>query len=173
VRDSTPRAELTAFCEQLRRAAIRPERLLLFGSWARGEQREDSEIDPIVVSRDFAQLDDFRRPRKRLASRLGPPRSLSRRLDARPRRVSLGGEGWCSGRTYRGLSRFFSRVFLPPPRSSNSSPLRPDDVTLEPQQEPFYCSHSREKLMPRRRLRVNMDEIPDAMSASETDPIQT
>jgi len=58
---STPRAELTAFCEQLRRAHIRPERLLLFGSWARGEQREESDIDLIVVSRDFARLGDLRR----------------------------------------------------------------------------------------------------------------
>ncbi|MBI4518010.1 MAG: nucleotidyltransferase domain-containing protein [Deltaproteobacteria bacterium] len=58
---STPRAELTAFCEQLRRARIRPERLLLFGSWARGEQREESDIDLIVVSRDFARLGDLRR----------------------------------------------------------------------------------------------------------------
>lgn len=56
-----PRAELTAFCEQLRRAHIRPERLLLFGSWARGEQREESDIDLIVVSRDFARLGDLRR----------------------------------------------------------------------------------------------------------------
>ena len=58
---STPRAELTAFCEQLRRARIRPERLLLFGSWARGEQREESDIDLIVVSRDFARLGLLRR----------------------------------------------------------------------------------------------------------------
>jgi uncharacterized protein len=58
---STPRAELTAFCEQLRRAHIRPERLLLFGSWARGEQREESDIDLIVISRDFARLGDLRR----------------------------------------------------------------------------------------------------------------
>jgi hypothetical protein len=58
---STPQAELIAFCEQLRRAHIRPERLLLFGSWARGEQREESDIDLIVVSRDFARLGDLRR----------------------------------------------------------------------------------------------------------------
>ena len=53
---STPQAELRAFCEQLRRAHIRPERILLFGSWARGRQREDSDIDVIVVSRDFARI---------------------------------------------------------------------------------------------------------------------
>ena len=53
---STPRAELRAFCEQLRRAHITPERILLFGSWARREQREDSNIGVIVVSRDFAGI---------------------------------------------------------------------------------------------------------------------
>jgi predicted nucleotidyltransferase len=58
---STPQAELIAFCEQLRRAHIRPERLLLFGSWARGKQREESDIDLIVVSRDFARFGDLRR----------------------------------------------------------------------------------------------------------------
>ena len=35
---------------------IRPERILLFGSWARGQQREDSDIDVIVVSDDFAGI---------------------------------------------------------------------------------------------------------------------
>ncbi len=53
---STPRAELRAFCEQLRRVHIRPERILLFGSWVRGQQREDSDIDVIVVSDDFAGI---------------------------------------------------------------------------------------------------------------------
>lgn len=57
---STPRAELTAFCDELRRAHIRPERMLLFGSWARGRPREDSDIDLIVVSKDFARV-GFRR----------------------------------------------------------------------------------------------------------------
>ena len=51
---STPRTELSAFCEQLRRLRIRPERLLLFGSWARGQQGDDSDIDVVVVSQDFA-----------------------------------------------------------------------------------------------------------------------
>lgn len=58
---STPRVELTAFCEELRRAHIRPERMFLFGSWARGQQREDSDIDVIVVSRDFARMGYRRR----------------------------------------------------------------------------------------------------------------
>ena len=51
---SIPQAELRAFCEQLRRWRIRPERILLFGSWARGQQQADSDIDVIVVSADFA-----------------------------------------------------------------------------------------------------------------------
>lgn len=35
--------------------------MFLFGSWARGEQREESDIDLIVVSRDFARLGDLQR----------------------------------------------------------------------------------------------------------------
>ena len=57
---STPRKELRAFCAQLRRAHIEPDRIILFGSWARGQQRENSDIDVIVVSRDFARI-GFRR----------------------------------------------------------------------------------------------------------------
>jgi predicted nucleotidyltransferase len=37
----------------LRRLRIRPERITLFGSWARGEAHAGSDIDLIVVSRDF------------------------------------------------------------------------------------------------------------------------
>jgi hypothetical protein len=51
---SIPHAELKAFCAQLRRWRIRPERILLFGSWARGQQHADSDIDVIIVSADFA-----------------------------------------------------------------------------------------------------------------------
>jgi len=52
-RTSVPRKEIGAFCRELRRLRIRPERIALFGSWARGEARTGSDIDLIVVSRDF------------------------------------------------------------------------------------------------------------------------
>lgn len=45
--------DIEAFCNQLRRSGIRPERVILFGSWASGRQRPDSDIDLIVVSKDF------------------------------------------------------------------------------------------------------------------------
>ena len=50
---SLPRREIGAFCRELRRLRIRPERITLFGSWAQGVAHAGSDIDLIVVSRDF------------------------------------------------------------------------------------------------------------------------
>ena len=47
------RRDIAAFCAELRRAGIRPRRIILFGSWAAGRERWDSDIDVIVVSKDF------------------------------------------------------------------------------------------------------------------------
>ncbi len=44
------------FRRELERIGIRSERILLFGSHARGEAREGSDIDLIVVSPDWARL---------------------------------------------------------------------------------------------------------------------
>lgn len=48
-----PRRDIAAFCAELRRVGIRPGRIILFGSWAAGRERWDSDIDVIVVSKDF------------------------------------------------------------------------------------------------------------------------
>jgi hypothetical protein len=48
-----PRRDIGAFCAELRRVGIRPRRIILFGSWAAGRERWDSDIDVIVVSQDF------------------------------------------------------------------------------------------------------------------------
>ncbi|MFI5365102.1 MAG: nucleotidyltransferase domain-containing protein [Candidatus Binatia bacterium] len=42
-----------AFSKELRHLHIRPLRILLFGSWARREQHEGSDIDLVVISPDF------------------------------------------------------------------------------------------------------------------------
>jgi predicted nucleotidyltransferase len=47
------RRDIEAFCAQLPRYGIRPQRVILFGSYARGQQHEGSDIDLIVVSRSF------------------------------------------------------------------------------------------------------------------------
>jgi predicted nucleotidyltransferase len=44
------------FCRELERSDIRVERVLLFGSHARGEAREGSDVDLIIVSPDWARL---------------------------------------------------------------------------------------------------------------------
>lgn len=40
---------------------IHIEQLILFGSWARGAQREESDIDVVVVSKDFKKKDYWAR----------------------------------------------------------------------------------------------------------------
>jgi len=39
--------------EELKKLGIRPQRVILYGSYARGHPREDSDIDLIVISEDF------------------------------------------------------------------------------------------------------------------------
>ena len=56
----TPRPEITAmiarYCAQLSAMNIRVDRAILFGSHARGEAKEGSDIDVLIVSSDFASL---------------------------------------------------------------------------------------------------------------------
>lgn len=47
---------IASYLEALTRAGIRPQKALLYGSQARGAATEDSDIDLIVVSGDFAGL---------------------------------------------------------------------------------------------------------------------
>ncbi|MFO8009076.1 MAG: nucleotidyltransferase domain-containing protein [Candidatus Brocadiia bacterium] len=44
---------LERFREALERLGVRVDRLVLFGSYAQGTQREGSDIDVVVVSEDF------------------------------------------------------------------------------------------------------------------------
>jgi len=55
-----PRSEIAdviaRYCAQLSEMGIRVERALLFGSYARGADREGSDIDVLIVSSDFSAL---------------------------------------------------------------------------------------------------------------------
>jgi predicted nucleotidyltransferase len=55
-----PRPEIvdliTRYCEQLEDMGIRVERAILFGSHARNEAKDGSDIDVLIVSSDFASL---------------------------------------------------------------------------------------------------------------------
>ena len=56
----TPRPEITdiiaRYCARLRALGIHVDQAILFGSHARGEAKEDSDIDVLIVSSDFASL---------------------------------------------------------------------------------------------------------------------
>ena len=56
----TPRPEMTAmiarYCAQLETMGIRVERAILFSSHARGEAKDGSDIDLLIVSSDFESL---------------------------------------------------------------------------------------------------------------------
>jgi predicted nucleotidyltransferase len=57
---STPRPQITEIVNQFRRAlqrkGVNSERIILYGSYAKNNAREDSDIDLVVISRDFANL---------------------------------------------------------------------------------------------------------------------
>lgn len=44
---------IATYRKELRRLHIRPQRVLLFGSWARGSEREGSDVDLVIISSDF------------------------------------------------------------------------------------------------------------------------
>jgi predicted nucleotidyltransferase len=45
---------VSEFAKALEAEGIRPQRIVLFGSHSTGTQREDSDIDLVVISEDFA-----------------------------------------------------------------------------------------------------------------------
>ena len=47
--------------ESLKRNRIHVDRLILFGSWAKGTQQEGSDIDVVVISQDFEGKDYWAR----------------------------------------------------------------------------------------------------------------
>ncbi|HHY99403.1 MAG TPA: nucleotidyltransferase domain-containing protein [Firmicutes bacterium] len=49
------------FSKALRKQGLEVDRIILFGSQARGDAREDSDIDLLVVSPDFANMPLHRR----------------------------------------------------------------------------------------------------------------
>jgi uncharacterized protein len=44
------------FKKELEKHNIHPERIILYGSYAKGNAREDSDIDLVVVSSDFENM---------------------------------------------------------------------------------------------------------------------
>ncbi len=44
---------ISAFRDALESKGIKAEKIILFGSYATGQYREDSDIDIVVISRDF------------------------------------------------------------------------------------------------------------------------
>ncbi|GFN22710.1 nucleotidyltransferase domain-containing protein [Thermanaeromonas sp. C210] len=55
------RAIVEQFAEALKTQGIQIDKIILFGSRARGDAREDSDIDLLVVSPDFARMPLYRR----------------------------------------------------------------------------------------------------------------
>ena len=76
---ATPRPEITdivaRYCAQLEAMGIRVNRAILFGSHARDEAKDGSDIDVLIVSSDFASLNTRERMEQlgTAAARLGQP----------------------------------------------------------------------------------------------------
>ena len=69
-------AEVRAFVTDLHTLGVRPQRVILFGSFARNEQREWSDIDVAIVAEEFS---GFRPEDSGLISR-----ALARHVDIEP-----------------------------------------------------------------------------------------
>jgi predicted nucleotidyltransferase len=52
---------LSRFKKGIESRSIRIDKLILFGSYATGENREESDIDVVVISKDFANKDYWER----------------------------------------------------------------------------------------------------------------
>lgn len=55
-RTSELESTVERFRRELERLGVRPERILLFGSHARGQAREGSDIDLVVISPDWSRF---------------------------------------------------------------------------------------------------------------------
>ncbi|MBI5178470.1 MAG: nucleotidyltransferase domain-containing protein [Nitrospinae bacterium] len=49
------------FCREIEAQGVYPQKVILYGSYATGTFREDSDIDLVVISRDFAGKDFWER----------------------------------------------------------------------------------------------------------------
>ena len=49
------------FGEAIEAAGVTPQKIILFGSYATGQNRQDSDIDLVVISEDFAGMDYWQR----------------------------------------------------------------------------------------------------------------
>lgn len=57
--DDKLKKKITSFSLLLEKAGIKPEKIILYGSWAKGTARDDSDIDLCVVSPSFAHNPDY------------------------------------------------------------------------------------------------------------------
>lgn len=53
--------EVRDFIKELEKLGIKSEKVILYGSFAKNSQTEDSDIDLIVISRDFKDLNILKR----------------------------------------------------------------------------------------------------------------
>ncbi|MBI4224208.1 MAG: nucleotidyltransferase domain-containing protein [Deltaproteobacteria bacterium] len=49
------------FIKELEKRDIHPEQIILYGSYARGEANEWSDVDLVVISKDFEKIDPLER----------------------------------------------------------------------------------------------------------------
>ena len=54
-------ANISRFREAIESAGVEPQKIILYGSYAAGTQRPDSDIDLVVISEDFEMMDYWQR----------------------------------------------------------------------------------------------------------------
>lgn len=73
---ATVKPALKAYLERLKQHNIDVSRALIFGSLAEGQAQDDSDIDLLIVSSDFAPLDDEARLKLLYRASVGFPYDL-------------------------------------------------------------------------------------------------
>lgn len=57
--DSGLKKKIASFSLLLEKAGIKPDRIILYGSWAKGTAKDYSDVDLCIVSPSFARKPDF------------------------------------------------------------------------------------------------------------------
>jgi predicted nucleotidyltransferase len=52
---------ISLYVAELKKRGIRPQKIILYGSYARGEANQDSDIDLVVISEDLAKWSGLER----------------------------------------------------------------------------------------------------------------
>lgn len=82
---------VTKFIQELKKRGINPEKILLYGSYARGEATEESDVDLVVIADDFEKIPPLERL-ELLSYAAWPVQASIEAVGYTPREIAEGGK---------------------------------------------------------------------------------